>query len=52
MTSIVADNTPILIGVGEASERIGSPGYRQLSPTDLTAEAALRAGAAGRDLAV
>ena len=36
----VADNTPIVIGVGQASERLGTPGYRQLSPVDLAAEAA------------
>ena len=40
MTHTVPDNTPILVGVGQASERIGTPSYRQLSPTDLTAEAA------------
>ena len=51
MTSTVAVNTPILIGVGEASERIGSPGYRQLSPTDLTAEAAKAACDDALDLA-
>lgn len=36
----VPDNTPVLVGVGQASERPGEPGYRGLSPTDLTAEAA------------
>ena len=36
----VPDHTPILIGAGQASERIGTPGYRQRSPTELTADAA------------
>lgn len=36
----IPDNTPILVGAGQASERPGEPGYRALSPTDLTAEAA------------
>jgi acetyl-CoA C-acetyltransferase len=35
----VADNTPVIIGVGEASERIDSPDWRALSPADLAAEA-------------
>ena len=35
----VPDNTPVLIGVGQASERIGEADYRQLSPMDLAAEA-------------
>ena len=51
MTSTVADNTPILIGVGETSERIGSPDYRQLSPTDLAAGAAKAACEDALDLA-
>jgi len=34
------DNTPIIIGVGEASERIDSPDYKALSPADLAAAAA------------
>jgi acetyl-CoA C-acetyltransferase len=36
----VADETPIVIGVGEASERIGAPGYAALSPADLAGAAA------------
>ncbi len=36
----LADNTPILIGVGQASDPLGTPGYRRLSPADLAAEAA------------
>ena len=41
----VADNTPILIGVGEASERIDAPDYAALSPVELAAKAAAAAGA-------
>ena len=36
----VSDATPILIGVGQASERPGTPGYTQRSPTALAADAA------------
>lgn len=36
----IPDNTPILIGAGQASERLGAPGYAQRSPTDITAAAA------------
>jgi acetyl-CoA C-acetyltransferase len=36
----VNDLTPVIIGVGEASERIGSPDYAALSPVDLAARAA------------
>ena len=32
--------TPVLVGVGQASERLGEPGYRRLSPVDLAAAAA------------
>ena len=43
------DNTPVIIGVGEASERIDSPDYRALSPADLAglASAAAIADASG-----
>ncbi|MBX3485479.1 acetyl-CoA acetyltransferase [Phenylobacterium sp.] len=34
------DNTPVIIGVGEASERIGAPGYAAHSPVELAALAA------------
>lgn len=34
------DQTPIIIGVGQISERLEDPGYRQWSPTALAAEAA------------
>jgi acetyl-CoA C-acetyltransferase len=34
------DNTPVLIGVGEASERIDEPRYAALSPAELAARAA------------
>jgi acetyl-CoA C-acetyltransferase len=37
------DNTPILIGVGEASERLGAPDYAALSPVELAARAAAAA---------
>jgi acetyl-CoA C-acetyltransferase len=37
------DNTPILIGVGEASERLDSPDYAALSPVELAARAAAAA---------
>ena len=33
-------HTPVLAGVGQASERLGQPGYRRRSPADLAAEAA------------
>ena len=36
----VADNTPVLIGVGEASERIDAADYAALSPVALAAKAA------------
>src|SRR3984957_10093525 len=39
----VADNTPVLIGVGEASERIDAPDYAALSPVELAAKAAAAA---------
>ncbi|MGY1753415.1 acetyl-CoA acetyltransferase [Blastococcus sp. SYSU D01042] len=35
--------TPVLVGVGQSSERIDAPGYRGLSPVDLAAEAAREA---------
>lgn len=34
------DNTPILIGVGEASERLGAADYAALSPVELASRAA------------
>ena len=37
------DNTPVLIGVGEASERIDAPNYAALSPADLAGKAAAAA---------
>jgi acetyl-CoA C-acetyltransferase len=39
----VADNTPVVIGVGEASERIDAPDYAALSPVALAAKAAAAA---------
>ena len=38
----LADNTPVIIGVGQVSERVGEPGYLERSPMDL-AGAALKA---------
>jgi len=32
---VVADNTPVIIGVGQYSERVGQPGYEALSYMDL-----------------
>ncbi len=32
--------TPVVAGVGQASERIGQPGYRRRSPVNLAADAA------------
>ena len=37
------DHTPVIIGVGEASEQIDAAGYRALSPADLAGEAAVAA---------
>jgi acetyl-CoA C-acetyltransferase len=37
------DNTPVIIGVGEASERIDTPSYAALSPADLAGRAAAAA---------
>jgi acetyl-CoA C-acetyltransferase len=35
--------TPVIIGVGQASERLGDPGYRRRSPVDLATDAAREA---------
>jgi acetyl-CoA C-acetyltransferase len=35
--------TPVVIGVGQASERLDDPGYRRRSPVDLAADAAREA---------
>lgn len=32
---MIADNTPVIIGVGQASEHVGQPGYEALSYIDL-----------------
>ena len=32
---MIADNTPVIIGVGQYSERVGQPGYEALSYMDL-----------------
>jgi acetyl-CoA C-acetyltransferase len=39
----VDPNTPVLVGVGQASERIDDPGYKRLSPVELAATAAAAA---------
>lgn len=39
MSAAIDPRTPVLIGVGEASERLGAPGYAALSPADLAAAA-------------
>jgi acetyl-CoA C-acetyltransferase len=43
--SRIADNTPVIIGVGQVSERVGEPDYAELSHMDL-AGAALKAALA------
>ena len=35
----ISDDTPILVGVGQTSDRRGAPGYHAWSPADLAAEA-------------
>ena len=35
--------TPVVVGVGQASERLDAPGYRRRSPVDLAADAAREA---------
>jgi acetyl-CoA C-acetyltransferase len=40
--SQVAENTPVIVGVGQVSERVGEESYAELSPMDL-AGAALKA---------
>ncbi|HMH94921.1 MAG TPA: hypothetical protein VK586_28030, partial [Streptosporangiaceae bacterium] len=32
--------TPVVVGVGQSSERFGESGYRRRSPVDLAADAA------------
>ncbi|WDA42697.1 acetyl-CoA acetyltransferase [Erythrobacter sp. BLCC-B19] len=39
MSTKVADNTPVIIGVGQYSERVGEPGYEALSYMDLAGRA-------------
>lgn len=39
----IADNTPVIVGVGQGSERLGEPGYAALSPMDLAGRALARA---------
>ncbi|KPF63534.1 acetyl-CoA acetyltransferase [Porphyrobacter sp. AAP60] len=51
MSTEVPDNTPVIIGVGQYSERVGEPGYAALSYMDLAgralAEAIADSGASG-----
>ncbi len=35
MSTEISDNTPVIIGVGQYSERVGEPGYEALSYMDL-----------------
>ena len=35
----IADNTPVIIGVGQYSERVGEPGYEALSSMDMAGRA-------------
>lgn len=35
----IADNTPVIIGVGQVSERVGMADYRERSPMDLAGDA-------------
>ena len=35
----LADTTPVIIGVGQVSERVGEPGYAERSPMDLAGDA-------------
>jgi acetyl-CoA C-acetyltransferase len=39
----VDPRTPVVVGVGQASELLGTPGYRRRSPVDLAADAAAEA---------
>jgi acetyl-CoA C-acetyltransferase len=39
----VDPRTPVIVGVGQASERLGAPGYQRRSPVDLAAAAAAEA---------
>lgn len=51
---MIADNTPVIIGVGQYSERVGEPGYEALSYMDLAGRAlsaAIADSAASGDVA-
>jgi acetyl-CoA C-acetyltransferase len=39
LTGELDPRTPVVVGVGQASERLGDPGYQGLSPVDLAAAA-------------
>lgn len=50
-TSAVPPNTPVLVGVGQLTERLADPGYRAMSPVQLAAAAVrLAVEDAGSDL--
>ena len=40
MTAELDPRTPVVVGVGQSSERLGEPGYRRRSPVELAADAA------------
>ena len=50
---MIPDNTPVIVGVSQFTERLDDPEYRGLSPADIAAracEAAIAdAGGAARD---
>jgi acetyl-CoA C-acetyltransferase len=53
MTEGLDPRTPVIVGVGQSSERLGEPGYQSRSPVDLAADAAREALAdTGADQAV
>jgi acetyl-CoA C-acetyltransferase len=43
LTQEIDPRTPVIVGVGQSSERLGEPGYRRRSPVDLAADAAREA---------
>ncbi|MFP5071643.1 acetyl-CoA acetyltransferase [Pseudonocardia nantongensis] len=43
MSTEIDPRTPVLVGVGQSSDRIDAPGYRRLSAVELAAEAAREA---------
>lgn len=49
--SLNTANTPVIVGVGQVTDRLGAPGYRGLSNVELATEAARRACADAARLA-